>query len=407
MDYARSLKIINETIQKWLDDFIAFIPNIIMAMIVLTVCYFLTRTVRRIAWNIFNKAFPNHNNYFTAVNIAVTCIFWFFAVFLALNILHLTSFLTHLLAGAGIVGIVAGFALNDVSSNAFAGLLIHTQRPFVVGDWVKIDNYFGTVEKIGLVGTSVQTYEGYMAYIPNQLMFSNSFLNYSTYGKVKIIVKIGVSYGDDLEHVERVALDTVEKLPMIILSELRDFYFVNIGSSTYNFQVRFWVKFHQHIDMLAAESAAIKALKKAFERENISVAYNVTTLDFGVKGGVNLYDKAIKIAESGAAGDDAVKAAAVPVIEDDEAPAGAKNIEGNDGPAPRDVNPNIDGTVTLGNEIKKEAENAKDAAAEGGAENPSQENQQLQANNRAFIARKIAEGKVATEDEEQEPSNKI
>lgn len=47
--------------------------------------------------------------------------------------------------------------------------------------------------------------------------------------------------------------------------------------------------------MLNAQSETIKRLKVAFEKENISVAYNVMTLDFGVKGGVNLYDKPVEV----------------------------------------------------------------------------------------------------------------
>lgn len=295
MEYKQSLEIIHHSIDNWLYAFVAFIPNFIMAILVISICYFFTRIVRRKAEHIFTKHFPNQRPYLSFVTTIVTVVFWFFGIFLALNILGLTSLLTHLLAGAGIIGIVAGFALNDVSSNAFAGLLIRSQKPFVVGDWIKIDDYFGVVDKIGLVVTNIKTYQGHLAYVPNQLMFSGAFLNYSTYGKAKIITSIGVSYGDDLEHVEKVALTAIRDLPMIIEPETMDFYFTDVGASTYNFVIRFHIKFTQHIDMLNAQSETIKRLKAAFEKENISVAYNVMTLDFGVKGGVNLYDKPVEV----------------------------------------------------------------------------------------------------------------
>lgn len=82
---------------------------------------------------------------------------------------------------------------------------------------------------------------------------------------------------------------------MIIEPETMDFYFTDVGASTYNFVIRFHIKFTQHIDILNAQSETIKRLKAAFEKENISVAYNVMTLDFGVKGGVNLYDKPVEV----------------------------------------------------------------------------------------------------------------
>lgn len=65
----------------------------------------------------------------------------FSGVVLALEILNLASFITHMLAGAGIIGIIAGFALKDVASNAFAGFLLKSQRPFEVGQWVNISQY--------------------------------------------------------------------------------------------------------------------------------------------------------------------------------------------------------------------------------------------------------------------------
>lgn len=295
MGYTDAIKILNKTLEIWLVDFISYLPNLMVAFFILFLCYIFAKTVRRLATRFFTHHFPEDGSYLSLVNTGVTILFWFIGVFLALNILNLTSLLTHILAGAGIMGIVAGFALNDVSQNAFAGLLIRTQKPFVLGDWVKIQDYFGVVEKIGFVGTSIRTYEGRLAYVPNQIMFSGPFLNFSTFGKVKIIIEMGVSYGDDLDFVEKIAKDAIKDLPMIIDRDTLDFYFVNVGASTYNFVIRFHIKFTEHIDMLKAQSMAIKNLKKAFEKENISVAYNVMTLDFGVKGGVNLFDKAIKV----------------------------------------------------------------------------------------------------------------
>ena len=215
--------------------------------------------------------------------------------FFALEVLGLESVLAKLLAGAGVVGIVAGFAFKDIASNVFAGLLLNLQHPFKVGDWVTIDDNFGIITQIGWITTSIKSIAGQEVFVPNQLIYNNTFTNYSSYQKRRIILQSGVSYGDDLEQVKRVALEEINSIEALLQEESVDFYFTSIGSSTFNFEVRFWIKFVHQKDYMNAMSETIMRIKQRFEKESISLAYNVTTLDFGVKGGVNIFDKPFSI----------------------------------------------------------------------------------------------------------------
>ncbi len=219
----------------------------------------------------------------------------FSGIFLALEILGLESVLTKVLAGAGIVGIIAGFAFKDIASNMFAGLLVNIQKPFKDNDWVNIDGNFGTILKIGWITTSIKSISGQEIYIPNQLIYNNSFKNFSTFQQRRIIVKSGVSHDTDLEKVKSVTLDEISKIKVNLVSPEPDFYFLDIGDYAYNFEVRFWIKFKTQTDFLSAQSEAIMRIKKRFEVEGINIAYPVKTLDFGVKGGVNIFDKPIEI----------------------------------------------------------------------------------------------------------------
>lgn len=292
-----SILYLESVFKNWGMAIIEFIPNIFMMFVVLTVAKFCTLFIQKVLRYLFKKRFFKYIQFQNLFISLILIIFWMFVVLLVLDILNLTGFVTHILAGAGIIGVIGGFALKDVASNAFAGFLIRIQRPFKYGDWVNISGYEGTIEYQGMIMTGLKTIQGEMAYIPNQTIFNNSYLNYSKFGTVMVIVEIGISYGDYLEKVENIALETVRSLPMIIDKDQADFYFINIGSSTYNFQVRFWINYSGRNDYLRATNAAIQALKLAFEKEDICVAYNVVTLDFGVKGGVNIYDKPITIVD--------------------------------------------------------------------------------------------------------------
>ncbi len=282
---------INKLLKNWQQSIVDYLPKILLALAVVLAFYFIGRLFRNLGLRFYSKIFKKNSG---AAKLISLCIYFFFlvsGVFLALEIMGLEGFLTKLLAGAGIVGIVAGFAFKDIASNAFAGLLLNTQRPFKLGDWVTIDGNFGTVEDIGWITTSIKTISGQEVFVPNQLIYNDTFINFSTFKKRRVILKSGVSYGDDLEHVKKVALDEVHKIEALLKKEPVDFYFTDIGNSTYNFEVRFWIKFSHQKDYLNAMSETIMRVKKRFEQENISIAYSVTTLDFGVKGGVNIFDK--------------------------------------------------------------------------------------------------------------------
>ncbi|USG62486.1 hypothetical protein NBZ79_05800 [Sneathiella marina] len=91
-----------------------------------------------------------------------------------------------------------------------------------------------------------------------------------------------------------VALDEFRKTDAVLQDQDIDFYFTEISSSAYNFEVRFRIKFKQQTDYLEAMNETIVRIHDRFEKESISLAYNVTTLDFGVKGGVNRFDEKMK-----------------------------------------------------------------------------------------------------------------
>ncbi|MEE3609275.1 mechanosensitive ion channel family protein [Avibacterium paragallinarum] len=294
MTENNSLDLVTHTLTQWKDWLIGFIPNIVSAIILLVLFYFLAKILSKMALRIYSRLFPANRRAAKGIEISVKILIWFCGVILALQVLHLASFLTHLLAGAGIVGIIAGFAFKDIASNAFSGLLIKSEQPFDIGDWVNINNSIGKVVNIGLVTVELETIEGETALIPNQLIYSAEFFNYSKLKKRRVILSTGVSYGDDLEKVRQTTLALMQEWDFVIDKNDINFYFTDIGSSTYDFIVRFWVDFITYEDYLESKSQAIMALKKRFEQENISIAYNVTTLDFGVKGGVNLFDKAVK-----------------------------------------------------------------------------------------------------------------
>ncbi len=281
---------------EWKDSFFDYLPKVLFAIIVFLIFYFIGKLFRKLSFKFYSKSLKRDHGIVKIISSVVYFFFLLSGVFLALEILGLDGVLTKFLASAGIVGIIAGFAFKDIVSNIFAGFLLRIEAPFKKNDWVEIAGNFGNIRTIGWVTTSIKTIEGQEVFVPNQMIYNTIFTNYSVFGKRRVVFKSGVAYGDDLDLVKKVTLEEVKKIDAVLINEDVDFYFTGIGSSAYNFEVRFWIRFKQQKDYLKAMNEIVVRIQKRFAKENISIAYSVMTLDFGVKGGVNLFDKTIDVA---------------------------------------------------------------------------------------------------------------
>ncbi len=279
----------------WRVYILDYLPRVLTSLVILISFYFLAKLLRRFSLNFYSRVSKKQSEFANVISTTIYFIILLIGVLLTLEVLKLESIFSNILASAGIIGIIAGFAFKDIASNTFAGFLLNMQTPFKVNDWVEIEGNYGMIRSIGLITTSLRTVEGQVVYIPNQLIYNTTFKNFSQLRKRRVVFRSGVSYGDDLELVKRVALDEVQKVNSVLKNDIIDFYFTEIGNSAYNFELRFWIRFKNQQDFMTARSEIIMRIKKRFEAEHISIAYNVTTLDFGVKGGVNLFDNEIKI----------------------------------------------------------------------------------------------------------------
>jgi len=277
------------SLKNWDSSFFDYLPRIFLALLAIVVFYLFAKIIRNYSLKAYTKVLKKQTELASFISSTLYVVLIFAGIFLALDILGLEGVVTKLLAGAGIIGIVAGFAFKDIASNIFGGLVVNIQKPFKDGDWVDIDGKFGTINKIGWITTTIKTTTGQEIFVPNQIIYNNTFTNFSTYNKRRIVLQSAVTHDDDLELVKRVTLDEINQIESLLKTEIIDFYFTSIGSYAYNFEVRFWVKYTQNPDYLSAMSEGIMRIKKRFKKEGIKIAYPVQSLDFGKNNGVNIY----------------------------------------------------------------------------------------------------------------------
>lgn len=166
----------------------------------------------------------------------------YFAVFLvgldALGI-DLTAF--AVLGGA--VGIGLGFGLQKITSNFISGLILVFEKTLKVGDLIELpDGTLGFVRHLGARHTLVETFDTKEIMVPNEDFITSRVTNW-TYSspKGRVEIPIGVSYGSDLELVERCILEAATAHPRCSKDPAPQCYLREFGDSSVNFLLYFWI----------------------------------------------------------------------------------------------------------------------------------------------------------------------
>ena len=289
---SETLKLLNDKLISWFESAVTAIPNIVMAVFVMGIFIIIAKVVRSLLFKglkrtRYNKAVINLLLTFTYITVIL------FGCFTSLEILNLEKTVTSILAGAGVIGLALGFAFQEIASNFVSGVFIAFRKPYQLGDIVEINDYQGEITKIQMRTTSLTTFDGLEVIIPNKTMFTETFINYTTTPKRRVDLEVGVSYGDDLDKVEKIAKEALESVDNRIKDKDIEIYYSTFDSSSINFTARVWIHYPGNQSFLVARHEMVKKIKKAFDQNNITIPFPIRTMDFGIKGGLTL-DKTLE-----------------------------------------------------------------------------------------------------------------
>jgi small conductance mechanosensitive channel len=203
---------------------------------------------------------------------------WFvigLGVFIALQQMgfDISAFLVSL----GVVGFTIGFALQDISKNFVAGLLLLLQQPFDIGDAIKVTDFTGIVSNVDLRATEIRTFDGIIVLIPNADVYSSPITNYSREAHRRLNLTIGVAYDTDLEYARTVTLEMVSALEGVLAEPPPQVIFSNFGPSTIDFELYFWVDTAAK-GFFDVKDAAIVALNAVYTEKEIELPYPIQTV---------------------------------------------------------------------------------------------------------------------------------
>jgi small-conductance mechanosensitive channel len=191
------------------------------------------------------------------------------AIVVTLAILGLTSLLYSALTAAGVFGIVIGFAVKDIAANFISGIFILIDRPFVIGDSIKIKDIAGTVANISLRSTDLVTFDGPVVTIPNSMMATEPTTNYTLSQYRRIVFIVSVLSTVDLNRATRIIEDTLEDEPRLMPDRPPAIYVDQIRDYVVDLQVVAYTNNQQFFD---TQSDLKKAITGAFTAQGVDLA---------------------------------------------------------------------------------------------------------------------------------------
>ncbi len=185
-------------------------------------------------------------------------------------------------AGLGIGGLALALAAQDAISNVVGGLVIITERPFSIGDWILTSNVEGTVEDISFRSTKVRTFAQALVTVPNSSLAKQPVTNWTRMGRRQISFRLGVTYSTPKKKLEacvqriRQMLTTHQHVhPQTIFV-----FFDGFNDSSLDIFIYFFTKTTVWAEFLAAKEEILYGIMEILEDEGVSVAFPSTSVYF-------------------------------------------------------------------------------------------------------------------------------
>jgi potassium efflux system protein len=203
------------------------------------------------------------------VNVVIYA-FWILAIYTGINILGIN--LSSLAFMAGALGIGIGFGLQNIVNNFISGVILLFDPSIQVGDMVQIGEDWGTINRINIRTTIVQSFDNAALIIPNSQMLSNKVTNWSYKDpKVRRQVDVGVAYGSDVQKIRTILLQIVSDMPDIMEDPAPRVDFMDFGDSALIFRIRFWITSPDY--WLTAPTELRFRIDEEFKKNGIEIAF--------------------------------------------------------------------------------------------------------------------------------------
>lgn len=208
---------------------------------------------------------------FTALGFLVRLFLWSLVILLALDNLGIQ--VTALVAGLGIGGIAVALAVQNILGDLFASMSIVLDKPFVIGDFIVVDNLMGTVEHIGLKTTRLRSLSGEQIILANSDLLKSRIKNYKRMEERRVIFSLGVVYQTPPEKLAAIPGLVKEIIESQELARFDRCHFKEFGDFALIFETAYFIKKPDYETYMETQQAINLAIFRRFQDEGIEFAY--------------------------------------------------------------------------------------------------------------------------------------
>ena len=256
-----------ELIPKLIEWGSVFGLKLIAAIAILLIGRLVVNSIRKLIVKVMDKRKVD-KTISTFISSLVFSALYLFVILAALSQVGIQT--TSFMAIIGAAGLAIGLALQGSLSNFAAGFLIIFFRPFKLGDYVEAGGVSGSIIKISVFTTEINTVDNKKIIVPNAQIMNGTITNYTAEKTRRVDLSFGVGYEADISKVKDILNSIINKHKLILRDPEPFVRLGNLGDSSIDFTVRVWTKTE---DYWTVHFDLIESAKEEFDKENINIPY--------------------------------------------------------------------------------------------------------------------------------------
>lgn len=254
-------------IEKGMDYVIEHGPNVLWAILIYVIGSWLVKRITRGLRKVMQKS-----NYDVSLQrFLMNLISWLLKIVLIILVVsRLGVDVTMFAAIFAAAGLAVGLALQGSLSNFAGGVLIAIFKPYRIGDLVETQDILGVVKDIDIFTTKMVTPQNKLAIVPNGPIANGNIINYTTEGKMRVDIVVGVAYEEDIKKSKEVLLGVLTSNPKVLQDPAPSVNVLELAESSVNFAVRPFCKPEDYWDVYFATQ---EGCKLALDEAGIEIPY--------------------------------------------------------------------------------------------------------------------------------------
>jgi len=270
---------IRDQVNAMAHGFLAILPNLAIALLVLVATWIISKFAVRIASKLIGQTHLR-TDLQSLVETLVRVAIWIVGLLIAAAVAIPGFTPAGLIAGLGVGAVAIGFAFQDIFENFLSGILIMLRDKMNIGDLIEIEGTEGRVEKITLRETHVRQLSNELTIMPNSMLFKNSVKILTDGPTRRDEITVGVSYDSDLDASQAAILRAFDGLEGLATGRQVGIYAREFGASSIDFLVQWWPDTSAPLAMREVRTRVVKAIKRELDAAGIEIPFPYVTNTF-------------------------------------------------------------------------------------------------------------------------------